>query len=79
MDKLQAAIAKLHSSATPKSALGKASTYSVRQWRTPCVFFDDARVPISNTLVARQQRRIAIGGKSYLFSGSDEGARRLSA
>lgn len=78
MDKLQVAIAELQRTALPKSALGKAVTYAINQWDTLCVFLTDARVPLSNAHVERQQRRIALGRKNYLFAGSDEGGKRLA-
>lgn len=78
MDKLKASIAGLHLAATPKSALGKATTYAINQWATLCVFLEDGRVPLSNIHVERQQRRTALGRKNYLFAGSDEGAKRLA-
>lgn len=78
MNKLKVVIADIRLTVVPKSAMGKATTYSIRQWETLCVFLDDARVPLSNAHVERQLRRVAIGRKSYLFAGSDEGARRLA-
>ena len=78
MDELRDVIGRLHLTAVPKSALGKATTYAIRQWDTLCVFLNDARVPLSNAHVERQQRRTALGRKNYLFAGSDAGARRLA-
>ena len=78
MDRLRVVIADIHLTVVPKSAMGKATTYAIRQWKTLSVFLDDARVPLSNAHVERQQRRVAIGRKAYLFAGSDEGARRLA-
>lgn len=78
MDQLHRVIADLHAGAVPKSPLGKATTYAINQWTTLQVFLDDGRVPLSNAHVERQQRRAAVGRKNYLFSGNDEGARRLA-
>jgi transposase len=78
MEQLQRVIADLHKTATPKSPLGKATTYAINQWPTLTVFLDDGRVPLSNIRVEQQQRRTALGRKNYLFAGSDEGARRLA-
>lgn len=77
-ERLHRVISDLHASVTPKSPLGKATTYAIRQWPTLGVFLDDGRVPISNAHVERQQRRTALGRKNYLFAGSHEGARRLA-
>lgn len=78
VDRLHQIIAGLHGRVVPKSPLGKAVTYAINQWPTLIVFLDDPRVPLSNAHVERQQRRTAIGRKAYLFTGSDEGGRRLA-
>ena len=77
-ERLHRVISELHRVAVPKSPLGKATTYAIRQWPTLGVFLDDGRVPISNAHVERQQRRTALGRKNYLFAGSHDGARRLA-
>jgi transposase len=51
MDELKAVVARLHRTAVPKSALGKATTYTINQWDTLTVFLDDARVPLSSAHV----------------------------
>jgi hypothetical protein len=78
MAQLQRVIADLHGGALPKSPLGKATTYAINQWSTLEVFLDDGRVPLANAHVERQQRRTVLGRKNYLFSGSDDGARRVA-
>jgi transposase len=75
---LKRAVAKLHDLALPKSPLGRATTYAIRQWETLIAFLDDPRVPISNAHVERQQRKTGLGRKNYLFAGSDKGAQRLA-
>lgn len=78
MERIRRVIADLHGGAVPKSLLGKATTYAINQWSTLTVFLDDGRVPLSNAHVERHQRRTALGRKNYLFTGSDEGGRRLA-
>jgi len=79
MAQLRRVIGDLAAGASPKSPLGKATTYAINQWPTLEVFLDDGRVPLSkNAHVERQQRRTVLGRKNYLFSGSDDGARRLA-
>ena len=77
-DQLGRVVASLQNQAVPKSPLGKATTYAIRQWQTLMVFLDDPRVPLSNAHVERQQRRTALMRKNSLFAGSDEGGRRLA-
>jgi transposase len=71
-------IADLRNQAVPKSPLGKATIYAIRQWQTLMVYLDDPRVPISNAHVERQQRRTALMRKNSLFAGSDEGGKRIA-
>lgn len=78
VDRMHQLIAELHHKATPKSPLGKATTYAINQWPTLIVFLDDPRVPLSNAHVERQQRRTALGRKAYLFAGNDDAGRRLA-
>lgn len=78
VDRLHQLIAELHGKVTPKSPLGKATTYAINQWPTLILFLDDPRVPLSNAHVERQQRRTAIGRKAYLFAGNDDAGRRLA-
>jgi len=78
MEQLRRVIGDLAQGVLPKSPLGKATTYAINQWPTLEVFLDDGRVPLSNAHVERQQRRTVLGRKNYLFSGSDDGARRLA-
>ena len=78
MDQLGRVVANLQNSAVPKSPVGRATTYAIRQWQTLSVFLSDPRVPISNAHVERQQRRPAIVRKASLFAGSDEGGRRMA-
>ena len=78
IDRLHRLIADLHVTVEPKSHLGKATGYAIRQWPTLIVFLQDGRVPISNIHVERQQRKPALGRKNWLFAGSHEAARRLA-
>lgn len=78
LTRIQQVIVDLYGRAVPKSLLGKAITYAIHQWPTLHVFVDDPRVPISNILVERMQRRPVLARKNFLFSGSDEGAERIA-
>jgi transposase len=78
VERLHQLIAELHAKVTPKSPLGKATTYAINQWATLTAFLDDPRIPLSNIHVEQQQRRTALGRKNFLFAGSDDGGRRLA-
>lgn len=61
--------------ARPKSALGKAITYTRNQWATLVVFLDDGAVPIHNNTSERLLRGPVVGRKNWLFAGSEGGAK----
>jgi transposase len=78
MEKLHAELLSLGAQAPPKTPLGQAITYALRQWPTLQVFLWDGAQPIDNNHTERTLRPIAVGRKNWLFAGSDEGARRLA-
>jgi transposase len=62
----------------PKSPLGDAIGYMLRQWEALIRYLDDGRLTIDNNRAERQMRTVAVGRKNWLFAGSDEGARRAA-
>jgi len=63
---------------TPKSAIGKALSYSLSRWDKLMLYASDGRLEIDNNLVENSIRPIAIGRKNYLFAGSHEAAQRAA-
>ena len=78
MDAMGPWIRELHRSVLPKSPLGKATGYAVRQWDALNRFVDDGRIEIDNNRVERQMRTVAVGRKNWLFAGSDAGGVRAA-
>ena len=62
----------------PKSPLGDAIGYTLRQWDPLTRYLDDGRLAIDNNRVERQMRTVAVVRKNWMFAGSDEGARRAA-
>ena len=62
----------------PQSAIGKAIAYAMN--RKPYIerYLDDGILQIDNNLVENQIRPIALGRKNFLFTGSEEGAKRAA-
>lgn len=75
---LRTQLEALGAQAPPKTPLGQAITYALRQWETLVVFLNDGALHIDNNHTERTLRPIAIGRKNWLFAGSDEGAHRLA-
>jgi len=62
----------------PKSPIGEAIGYTLRQWDPLIRYLDDGRLEIDNNCVERQMRGVAVGRKNWMFAGSDDGARRAA-
>jgi hypothetical protein len=62
----------------PKSPLGKAVTYALNQWEALNRYLENGILCIDNSLSERVIKLVALGRKNWLFSGSDEGARRAA-
>lgn len=58
----------------PKSKLGEAIKYSLRQWDKLIVFLEDARLSVDNNLAERGIKPFVLGRKNFLFSKSPLGA-----
>ena len=58
----------------PKSAIGKAISYTINQWAKVLHIFTDGRIELDNNLIENKIRPLAIGRKNYLFAGSHAGA-----
>ena len=69
----------IQSQVLPKSQLGKALGYTLRQWDALSRFVDDGRLKLDNNRCERAIRQVAIGRKNWMFAGSDEGGRRAAA
>ena len=63
----------------PKSPIGKAITYMLRQWSRLEIFMTNGQLEIDNNQVENAIRPIALGRKNYLFAGSHNGAKRAAA
>ena len=79
LEAMQPWIFELQRAVLPKSPMGKAVGYMVRQWNALNRFCDDGRIEIDNNRVERQMRCVAIGRKNWLFAGSEAGGRRAAA
>lgn len=59
----------------PKSLLGEAIGYCLRQWRYLSRYVEDGRSPIDNNVIERDIRPFVTGRKSWLFSDTVDGAK----
>ncbi len=62
----------------PKSKIGGAMKYTLKQWHKLEPILDDGRIEIDNNLIENKIRPLALGRKNYLFAGSHAGAERIA-
>ena len=77
-DQIQPLLATWGPEVLPKSPIGKAVTYAVNQWEALNRYLENGTLSIDNSLSERMIKLVALGRKNWLFSGSDEGARRAA-
>ncbi len=62
----------------PKSSMGKAIGYALKQWHELSHFLNNSEVPLDNNASERALRIIALGRKNYLFAGNKDAAENLA-
>lgn len=62
----------------PKSPIGKAIRYTLKQREALSVFVDNPNVRLDNNLSERNLRLIALGRKNFLFVGNDQAGENLA-
>jgi transposase len=62
----------------PKSPIGKAISYAIKNWDALTVFLDDPKLLLDNNLAENALRIFALGRKNFLFVGHDEAGENLA-
>lgn len=62
----------------PKSAIGKALSYSIKRWDKLSLYATTSFLNIDNNPVENSIRPVALGRKNYLFAGSHSAAQRAA-
>jgi transposase len=75
LEQFKAWVDKLFPGTPPSSALGKALSYTTRQWPKLIRHLQHAEIPIDNNYIERQIKHYAIGRKAWLFSYDALGAQ----
>jgi len=63
----------------PKGLLGKAISYTLKQWDRLVRYLDDGRIRPDNNLAENAIRPFVVGRKNWLFSGHPRGAKASAA
>jgi len=75
LDALKGWLQEQQAAVLPKSLMGQAIGYTLRQWQALARFTECGWIGIDNNVAERALRGIAVGRKNWLFAGSDEGGR----
>ncbi len=78
MEKLHAWLAKQKGLHPPKSGLGQAISYSLKNWPALTVFLENAKVPVDNNQSENALRVAALGRKNFLFVGHEKAGENLA-
>lgn len=79
MDKLYVWLAQQKLLHLPKSPMGMAIRYAMKNWQAMTRFITDARIAPDNNVSERALRVVALGRKTFLFVGSKEAGDNLAA
>ena len=78
LDKLHAHLQAQQATALPKSPLGGAVGYALRNWTALTRYLEDGRLKIDNNGAEQALRPIVLGRKNWLFAGSEAAAHRTA-
>ena len=78
LDEIKPWLEDQYSLVLPKSAIGKAIGYMLRQWDKLCRYTENGSWKIDNNGVENKIRPVALGRKNYLFAGSHQAARQAA-
>jgi transposase len=73
LEKIKEKLYEQKKNALPRSALGEAVDYTLRQWEALLRYTTDGRLPIDNNNAEQSIRPVALGRKNWLFVGSENG------
>ena len=74
LDEFKKWLLKRSSQTPPKGLLGKAISYTLKQWDRLVGYLHDGRLPMDNNAAENSIRPFVVGRKNWLFSGTPEGA-----
>src|SRR5450432_147483 len=78
-DEIRQECVKLAATVLPKSALGKAITYTLNQWPKLRRCLDHAEVELSNNVAENSMRPVTLGRKNWLHVGSAKSGPKVAA
>jgi transposase len=78
MDRLHAWLVERQDQHPPKSPMGSALRYALKNWTELTRFLDDARIPPDNNRSESALRVVALGRKNFLFVGHEQAGANIA-
>lgn len=78
MDKLHVWLIEHKDQYAPKSPMGVAFSYALKNWAELTRFLDDPKIPPDNNRSESALRVVALGRKNFLFVGDEENGKNLA-
>ena len=78
LEKIDAWVDERKGKYPPKSKMGIAVGYAIKQRAALSRFLEDPKLPLDNNVAERALRILALGRKNFLFAGHVEGAQNLA-
>jgi transposase len=78
LDKLETWLNKNKSQVLPKSAIGKAISYTLNLWTRLIGYIENGKYEIDNNMIENAIRPLALGRKNYMFAGSHKAAQQAA-
>ena len=75
LDEFKNWLEEIYPKTPPKGLLGKAISYTLKQWDRLVRYLDDGRIRPDNNLAENAIRPFVVGRKNWLFSGHPRGAK----
>ena len=78
LERLRGYLDELSVQVLPRSPMGKAISYTLKNWKALNRYTEAAWLDIDNNHSERQIKQLVMGRKAWLFAGSENGARNTA-
>jgi hypothetical protein len=79
LDIIHEQILAMSKAALPKSAAGKACSYTLRLWKRLTIFLEHPQLELSNNLAENSMRGVALGRRNWIHIGSKQAGPKVAA
>jgi len=79
LDKIHEQILAMSKTVLPKSAAGKACSYTLRLWKRLTIFLEHHELELSNNIAENSMRGVALGRRNWIHIGSKQAGPKVAA